>query len=360
MIVGFIGAGRMGEALIAGLISKGVFSKDQVIACAPSEETRARMREKHGIEMYKTAKEVSERSDVMFLAVKPKNVADVFAEGLSCKDKTVISVVAGMTMESLGRLAPEARFVRVMPNHCCAVLEGAMGYVCDPSIPDPEKKQIAEMLGAVGLAVEVPEHEMDAVTGIAGSSPAFMYMVVEAMADAGVLNGLSRKDSVMLAAQSMLGAAKMVLETGKHPGQLKDEVCSPGGTTIVGVRALEDLGLRSAMMAAVDGAICKSREMSGRRSPSEKRLQQRRPYAGGVAPYRPGLPVQVLLVADGGVHHADALVLGLPEAGLPLLRVLDLQDGVDLVHQVPGDLRPLAPAPVLLLRDAPGAELLLG
>ncbi|MBO4764030.1 MAG: pyrroline-5-carboxylate reductase, partial [Candidatus Methanomethylophilaceae archaeon] len=300
MIVGFIGAGKMGEALIAGMISKKVFPEDRIIACAPSEETRVRVGNTYGIKTCETAEEMSRHADVLVLAVKPKHVPDVFAQKLEIKGKVLISVVAGLSLERLEKLAPGAKAVRVMPNHCCMVLEGAMGYACSPGLGCDDKKEVERMLSATGLAVEVPESEMDAITGIAGSSPAFMYMIIDAMADAGVLNGLSRKDSIRLAAQSMLGAAKMVLETGKHPDQLKDEVCSPGGTTIEGVRALEDMGLRSAMIAAVDGAVEKSRMMSGRRSPSEKRLQQRHPYAGGVAPYGPGLPVQVLLVADGG------------------------------------------------------------
>ena len=149
-----------------------------------------------------------------------------------------------------------------MPNHCCMVLEGAMGYTCDDSVGPEDKEDIARILGSVGLAVEVQEGYMDAITGIAGSSPAFMYLVIDAMADAGVLNGLSRSDSIKLAAQSMLGAAKMVLETGKHPDILRDEVCSPAGTTIVGVKTLEDKGLRSAMISAVNDTIAKSRSMS--------------------------------------------------------------------------------------------------
>ncbi len=262
MTIGFIGAGKMAEALIGGLIQKKVFSKNQVIACAPSEKTRIHIWETYGISMYETAAEMSQKADILVLAVKPKNVKSVFDEGLDLKGKTVVSIVAGLTMEKLREYAPESKIVRVMPNHCCMVLEGAMGYTCDDSMTMDEKEDIAEMLGAVGLAVEVPESEMDAITGIAGSSPAFMYMIIDAMADAGVLNGLSRADSIKLAAQSMLGAAKMVIETGKHPDQLKDEVCSPAGTTIVGVRTLENFGLRAAMIAGIDETIAKSNSMS--------------------------------------------------------------------------------------------------
>jgi len=262
--IGFIGAGKMAEAMIGGLIAKGVFPKEKIAACAPTQKTRDRITETYGITMYQTAKELVDSSNLIVLAVKPKHVDGVFTEEgvVIGKGKTLLSIVAGLTLKKMNSYVPEAKKIRVMPNHCCMVLEGAMGYTCDPTMTDSEKEDIKKILSAVGLAVEVPESQMDAVTGIAGSSPAFMYMVIDSMADAGVLNGLSRDQAVKLAAQSMLGAAKMVLETGKHPDQLKDEVCSPGGTTIVGVKILEDLGLRSAMSSAVDGTIEKSRQMS--------------------------------------------------------------------------------------------------
>jgi len=262
--IGFIGAGKMAEALIGGLLSKGVFGKQDIIACAPSESTRSKIAAGYGIRMYEKAADMVADADTIVIAVKPKHVAGLFeAEGVKIgAGKTVISIVAGLTMDKLRSYVPDAKIVRVMPNHCCMVLEGAMGYTCDATMSPSEKERIAGILGSVGLAVEVAESYMDAITGIAGSSPAFLYMVIDAMADAGVLNGLSRQDAIKLAAQSMLGSAKMVLETGKHPDVLKDEVCSPGGTTIEGVRILEDLGLRSAMISAVDGTIEKSKRMS--------------------------------------------------------------------------------------------------
>ena len=260
--IGFIGAGKMAEALIGGLIAKEVFVKDEIVACAPSESTRQRVSGNHGIRMYGTAKEVCRESEIVVLAVKPKQVPEVFEGGLDLDGKMLVSIVAGLTLGKMAGYAPNAKNVRVMPNHCCMVLEGAMGYCCGSSVTDDDRERVASILGAVGLAAEVGEEYMDAITGIAGSSPAFLYMVIDAMADAGVLNGLSRADSIRLAAQSMLGASKMVLETGKHPDVLRDEVCSPGGTTIVGVRAAEDMGLRSAMIAAIDSTIERSREMS--------------------------------------------------------------------------------------------------
>lgn len=258
----FIGAGKMAEALIGGLIARNIFERGRITACAPSESTRARVSREYGIRVFGTAKEACGCSDIIVLAVKPKQVPEVFAEGLDLRGKILMSIVAGLTMETLREYVPDAKIVRVMSNHCCMVLEGAMGYCCDPSLTDSNRERVVKILGAVGLATEVREEYMNAITGIAGSSPAFMYMIIDAMADAGVLNGLSRADSIKLAAQSMLGAAKMVLETGKHPDALKDEVCSPGGTTIAGVRAAEDMSLRAAIIAAVDSVVKRSRKMS--------------------------------------------------------------------------------------------------
>ncbi len=263
--IGFIGAGKMAEALIGGLLAKEVFTREEIAACAPSEGTRRHIGDTYGVAVYPRAADIVPLADILVLAVKPKQVDGLFTEeGVTIgPGKTVLSLVAGLSISRLKSYVPDGKIVRVMPNHCCMVLEGAMGYTCDDSMDGDERSEMARILGSVGLAVEVQEAYMDAITGIAGSSPAFMYLVIDAMADAGVLNGLSRRDSIELAAQSMLGAAKMVLETGKHPDILRDEVCSPGGTTIEGVRTLEDMGLRSAVIAAVDNTITKSRRMSG-------------------------------------------------------------------------------------------------
>lgn len=267
--IGFIGAGRMAEALVSGLLAKGVFDSGSVIACAPSEATRTHMCQTYGVRMYRTAAEVAAEADLLVLAVKPGQVRGVFVdEGVRPRPGSVlVSVVAGLSTEALKAYVPDCKIVRVMPNHCVAVLEGAMGYCTDGTLTDGEAETVRSVLEAVGLAVEIPESLMDAVTGVAGSSPAFVYMVIDAMADAAVLNGMPRKDAIRMAAQSVLGAAKMVLETGKHPDQLRDEVCSPAGTTIEGVRAAEDMGLRSAVIAAVDASVAKSRGMGRRSAP---------------------------------------------------------------------------------------------
>jgi len=261
--IGFIGAGKMAEALIGGLISKGIFSAESIVACAPSKKTRDHISSLYGIRVFEKASDMVDEANLIVLAVKPKNVEGLFRNEsvVIGKGKTLLSIVAGLSIDKMKSYVPDAKIIRVMPNHCCMVLEGAMGYTCDSSMTADEKAEIARILSSVGLAVEVPESQMDAVTGVAGSSPAFFYMVIDAIADAGVLNGLTREQAVKLASQSMLGAAKMVLETGKHPDQLRDEVCSPGGTTIVGVKILEDRGMRSAMSNAVDGTIERSRQM---------------------------------------------------------------------------------------------------
>lgn len=260
--IGFIGAGKMGGALIGGLLSKRVFEADRIVACTGSEESRRRVAEEYGIRTVPGPAEVCSESRIIVLAVKPKQVPEVVSEMGDVSGKILVSVVAGLTVEQLKSYVPDVKIVRVMPNHCCMVLEGAMGYCDDGTLTDSERGEVAGILGSVGLAVSVSESEMDIVTGIAGSSPAFIYLVIDAMADAGVLNGLKRDAAIRLAAQSVLGAAKMVLETGKHPDILRDEVCSPGGTTIEGVRELEDRSLRAAMIAAVDVTAEKSRRMT--------------------------------------------------------------------------------------------------
>ena len=260
--IGFIGAGKMGGALIGGLLSKRVFEADRIVACTGSEESRRRVAEEYGIRTVPGPAEVCSESRIIVLAVKPKQVPEVVSEMGDVSGKILVSVVAGLTVEQLKSYVPDVKIVRVMPNHCCMVLEGALGYCDDGTLTDSERGEVAGILGSVGLAVSVSESEMDIVTGIAGSSPAFIYLVIDAMADAGVLNGLKRDAAIRLAAQSVLGAAKMVLETGKHPDILRDEVCSPGGTTIEGVRELEDRGLRAAMIAAVDVTAEKSRRIT--------------------------------------------------------------------------------------------------
>lgn len=254
----------MSSAMIGGILSKGLYENDEIIGCAPSAETRQRMTSEYGIKMYETAAEVAELTDFIVLGVKPIHVNPLFTEeGLKLgSSHLLMSIVAGMEIKTLSAYVPDAKIVRVMPNHCCLVGEGAAGYSRGPSATDEDVSKVEAVLSSSGLAVEVEERDLDAITGIAGSSPAFMYMVIDAVADAGRWYGIPMEESIKLAAQSMLGAAKMVLETGKSPKELVDDVCSPGGTTIEGVRTLEESGLRDIFLSAVEASVERSREMS--------------------------------------------------------------------------------------------------
>lgn len=261
--LGFIGAGRMAEAMIRGLIAKNVYSKDDIVACAPSESTRSRISKEIGIRMYQTAAEVAKVTDTVVLAIKPKQIPDLFREeGLRFgPEHLIVSIAAGVKICTLKTYVPDSRIIRVMPNHCCMVLDGAAGYVRGSGSTDEDVETVKTMFSALGLAVEVREQDLDAVTGVCGSSPAFMYLIISAIADVGVLHGLSESDSTELVAQSMIGAGRMVLESGKSPEKLIDDVCSPGGTTIEGMKVLDDLRIRSGIMAAVEAVIAKSEKM---------------------------------------------------------------------------------------------------
>ena len=264
--IGFVGAGRMAGAMIRGLIEKGVYKPDEIVACAPSEESRRRVEAAFGVRTYVSASEVASEAGIIVLAVKPKQVPALFEEeGLKlCARHLVISIMAGIRNEVIHAYVPDARIIRVMPNHCCSVLEGASGYVRGPNASDADMAIAKKILSALGLAVEVGESDLDAVTGVSGSSPAFIYMMIRAITDAGVLNGLDRETASRLAAQSMIGAGKMVLESGKTPEELVDGVCSPGGTTIEGVKVLRDKDFENIVIDAVNASIKKSKTMGGR------------------------------------------------------------------------------------------------
>lgn len=262
-MIGFIGAGRMAEAMIRSLIDKNVYSRDEIVACAPSAATRERVSSALKIKMYENAGEVAEICDTLVLAIKPKNIPDLFLkENLQLgKRHLLISIAAGVKIETLRGYAPESRIIRVMPNHCCLVSEGGAGYAGEPDTAAEDLEKVKTILSAAGLAVEVREEDLDAVTGICGSSPAFLYLIADALADAGVKYGLSKEASIQLAAQSLIGAGKMLLESGKDPSELIDNVCSPGGTTVEGMKILEKNSVRKIMEETVDATVKRSREM---------------------------------------------------------------------------------------------------
>lgn len=261
--IGFIGAGKMASAMIEGLLAKGVYTKEEIIASCRSEDTKRKVSEQFGIEVFTDSDLVLSQADTLVLAVKPNMIADVLSTNTAKKitNKLVISIAAGIKISRLESYVPDCRIVRVMPNVCCMVSESASSYTMGSKTTEDDKKTVAEILGAVGMAFEIDESKIDAVTGLCGSGPAYMFMAIEAMADGGVLMGLPRELSIRLAAQTMLGSAKTVLETGIHPDQLKDSVCSPGGTTIEGVKVLEEYNTRAALMTAVQASAEKSKEM---------------------------------------------------------------------------------------------------
>ena len=253
----------MAEAMMRGLISKGVYAKKDVIACAPSETTRKRISDTLGVTMYSTAAVMIKHTDTVVLAVKPKHIEDVLTKeipGLG-SEKLLISIAAGVGIDTLKSYVPDCRIVRVMPNHCCTVLEGASGYTMGKNTTSSDATLIDRILSALGLAVEVEEKDMDTVTGMSGSSPAFAYMFIRAIADVGVKHGLSEEKALELVAQSMIGAGRMILDSEKTPAELIDNVCSPGGTTIEGVGVLNKREFEKTVSEAIEAVIAKSIKM---------------------------------------------------------------------------------------------------
>lgn len=262
MKIGFIGAGNMGGAIIGGIVKSGI-SGDITVSDKNTAATEA-LRRAHGICAAKGNREAAERSDVLFLAVKPKNVYEVIEEirDSVSEDTVVISIVAGQSLKKLeSAFQKPTRLIRVMPNTPALVGE-SMSALCRNDIATDDDLDVAKRIfGALGRAECVEESVMDAVTAVSGSSPAYVFMMIEAMADAAVMGGLPRGAAYTFAAQAVMGSAKMVLETGKHPGELKDMVCSPAGTTIEAVKVLEESGFRAAIIKAMEACREKSKSL---------------------------------------------------------------------------------------------------
>jgi pyrroline-5-carboxylate reductase len=262
--IGFIGAGKMGSALMQGIIKAGIVKPENLGASDVYEPFLNELKAKMDINVSTDNAVIAQASDVLILAVKPQTLGSVL-ENLKTyitADKLIISIAAGVPLATYENALPEGtRIVRVMPNIAATVSEAASGISPGKNATPEDLKITLEIFSAVGTAVQVPESLMDAVTGLSGSGPAFIFPVIEAMADGAVLEGMDRKSALTLAAQTVLGAAKMALETGLHPGELKDMVTSPAGTTIQGVHALEEAGIRAAFMNAVIRASERSKEL---------------------------------------------------------------------------------------------------
>ena len=261
--IGFIGAGRMATALAKGFVAARLARSENLLAADPSDDALKRFVDATGAKTIEGNRRLAAAADVVFLAVKPQQMGTV-CEGLrgGLDNCLVVSIAAGVRLDALAAgLGSDVRLVRVMPNTPCLVGQGAAGYCLGKQADESDGRLVKRLLEASGMAFEVPEKLLDAVTGLSGSGPAFVYLMIEALSDGGVRMGLPREIATALAAQTLRGAAEMVIETGQHPGELKDNVTSPGGTTIAGIAALESGGLRATLMAAVQAATERSIEL---------------------------------------------------------------------------------------------------
>ena len=264
MKIGFIGCGNMASAMIGGIIKNHVASPEDILASAKTEESRQRSREKLGIALTSSNIEVAEFADVLVIAVKPFYYEEVITEIRRSvkKDTIIVSIAPGKTLDWLHNVfGSPLKIVRTMPNTPALVGE-AMSCICGNShVTDQDLHLVCEIFQGFGKTEMVTEELIDVVVGVSGSSPAYVFMFIEAMADAAVAGGMPRAQAYRFAAQAVLGSAKMVLETGKHPGELKDMVCSPKGTTIEAVRVLEQKGFRSAVIEAMKACAEVSRNL---------------------------------------------------------------------------------------------------
>jgi len=261
--VALLGAGQMAEALIGGILAAQPGSADNLLATDPLPQRRDRIKSQFGIRVGADNREAVSWAEVVILAVKPQ-VIDVLLQevGAGMSGRLVISIAAGVPIRRLGARLPQGvPVVRVMPNAPALVRAGMSALAFGPGVGDEDQSYTRVLFEAIGRVVVVEEHLMDAVTGLSGSGPAFVFQAIEALADGGVKAGLPRVVAEQLAVQTVLGAARMVLETGKHPGQLKDMVASPGGTTIAGLHELERGRLRACLIAAVEAATQRAEEI---------------------------------------------------------------------------------------------------
>jgi len=263
--IGMIGTGNMGKALIDGLIASGTAKAENITCSDTSEQQLADVREKYGVETTMDNIAAVKAADIVIYAIKPQIMASVLKETADFldKNKLIISIAAGVPMAAIESLLnKELRLIRVMPNVAVAVKEGATAIAAGGKATEEDIQLAMAIFDSVGKTIFLGENYlMDAITGLSGSGPAYIFMIVDALADAGVKVGLSRKDALFLASQTILGAARLLIETDAHPGQLKDSVTSPGGTAIAGLHTLEKGGLRTTLINAVEAATNRSREL---------------------------------------------------------------------------------------------------
>jgi pyrroline-5-carboxylate reductase len=263
--ISIIGTGNMGEALVSGLISSGSTSPEHIICTDVRDEKIKSVKDKYGVITIKNNTEAVEASEIVIYAVKPQIIASVLRETASCLDmsKLIISIAAGVPLAAIESfLKKELRLIRVMPNIAAFVKESASVLAAGQNATEFDVKLAMAIFDSMGKSIFIKENIlMDAITGLSGSGPAYIFLIVDALADAGVKVGLSREDALFLSNQTVLGAAKLLIETKEHPGRLKDMVTSPGGTAIAGIHALEKGGLRTTLINAVEVATERSKEL---------------------------------------------------------------------------------------------------
>lgn len=263
--LGFIGCGNMAKAMIGGIVTAKLYNSEKIMVSNPSNNSLQEVKDKYKVIATNDNLKVAEFADILILSVKPNKYMHVIEKIKSAvkQDTIIISIAAGLSIEKISSFfGKEVKLIRVMPNTPALVNEGMSAICRNKHISDGEMDEVVKIFKAFGKAEVVEERLMDVVTGLSGSSPAYVYMFIEALADGAVLQGMPRDKAYRMAAQSVLGAAKMVLNTGKHPAQLKDEVCSPGGTTIEAVYTLEKNNFRAAVIEAVNKCTEKSKNMA--------------------------------------------------------------------------------------------------
>ena len=264
-IVGIIGTGNMGEVLIRGLVHSGRVKKSDILASDVNLERLASVEKAYGIRTTSSNAELVKKASIVILAVKPQNVDPLLEElaGSSHEHHVFVSIVAGVTTERLAeKMHHQSGVIRVMPNAPASVQAGITALCPGRNVSPEDLRRAEAIFECIGKTVILQnEALMDVVTGLSGSGPAYVFMFIESLSDAGVQLGISRKEASLLAAQTVYGAAKMLLETGKHPSELKDIVATPGGTTFAGLKMLEKCNFRSTLMEAVEAATRRSREL---------------------------------------------------------------------------------------------------
>jgi len=265
--IGFLGAGKMATALARGWLSAGLIQVNSATASDPHPPALDSFRKETGIAATGDNVSTVKSADILILAVKPQSMTELLTSIRPAlrPEQVLISIAAGVTLNQIAQsLSGPCRLVRVMPNTPCLVNASASAYAAGDQARSEDLQLVDKLFNAVGKAYRVPEKLLDAVTGLSGSGPAYVFMIIEALSDGGVRMGLPRDIANALAAQTVLGSAKLMLETGLHPGSLKDMVASPGGTTIAGIHALERGGLRAALMDAVEAATKRSTELGSK------------------------------------------------------------------------------------------------